>query len=111
MVEGLQAALGNAPAGVYASALALPGLTVNQNLLGFVPLVNRRNEAKNFFLNIGITNEEFAENPVNSRLNRPSFNSNDLAQVFDVQAEKIFLDIHLSASINTSEIQCLFNQS
>lgn len=69
VVEGLQTALGNANPGPYDSVLRIRNLAVNQNLLGYVPLVNRRPEAKNFFLNIGITPQDFVENPANSGFN------------------------------------------
>lgn len=69
VVEALQAALGDAVPGPYQSSLNIGNIAVNQNLLGYFPLVNRRLEAKNYFSNIGITNREFLENPVNTGFN------------------------------------------
>jgi hypothetical protein len=59
--ETLRHALSNEAAGEYASSLAFDGLAVNRNLQGYAPLANRRNEAKNPFLNLGDTSTVFLE--------------------------------------------------
>lgn len=69
LAESIQTALGDTLPGEYASAVAPPELAVNQNLLGYCPLGIRRTEAKNFFLNLGITQDEFAQNPNNTGFN------------------------------------------
>lgn len=62
---GIRAAVGVHAAGRYDSALDVGDaenenqILVNANLLGFEPLVNRRDEARNFFLNLGIQENEF----------------------------------------------------
>lgn len=67
--EGLRVAMGVAPPGDYASALALPNAAVNSNLLGYHSLQNRRHEAQNVFLNIGINAQEFHESVENRGFN------------------------------------------
>lgn len=59
--EALRAALGDGGVGPYQTVVAPANLLANSNLQGFFPLVNRRNEAKNFFLNIGISQNQFPE--------------------------------------------------
>lgn len=59
--EAVRQSIGNAAPGPCQSALAKEGLTPNQNLLGFRPLSNRRNEAKNLAFDAEITQDEFPE--------------------------------------------------
>lgn len=59
--EAVRQSLSDAGPGRYASQLDTPDVQVNSNLLGFENLTNRRPEAKNFFLNLGITDALFAE--------------------------------------------------
>lgn len=61
LAESLRVSLSDAPPGDYASVLALEGLNVNENLCGYRPLANRRAEAKNPFLNMGITADVMPE--------------------------------------------------
>lgn len=69
--EALRTALGDAPVGAYQTVIAPANTTANSNLQGFFPLVNRRTEAKNFFLNIGITQDHFPEDIENTAFNYP----------------------------------------
>lgn len=67
--EGLRSALSDAPPGEYQSSLQFDDLPVNGNLQGYAPLTNRRAEAKNPFLNLGITQNEFPESVVDTGFN------------------------------------------
>lgn len=59
--EAIRQSLSDARNGDYGSSIAPEALRVNTNLSGYRPLTNRRNEAKNFFLTKGITQNAFPE--------------------------------------------------
>ncbi len=67
--EGVRRVVSDAAAGLYPNTLAAVGLMVNTNLQGFRPLANSRNEAKNFFLEKGITNDQFFKSIPNMAIN------------------------------------------
>lgn len=57
LAEAVRHAVSNEVPGPYVSSLTIEKLPVNANLLGYTPLVYRRNEAKTLAFNQGITNE------------------------------------------------------
>lgn len=67
--EAVRQSVSNAAPGPYVSSLAGDNIEPNQNLLGFRPLANRRNEAKNIAFDAGITQDAFPEYPPNTGLN------------------------------------------
>lgn len=83
--EGLRASLGPAPAGPYASALALANTTANQNLLGFPSLLNRRPEAQNVFLMLSFHRHQIASNRFKSAFK----SSNRVETAIKLQFESI----------------------
>lgn len=69
VAEGLRQAISNAGTGAYASSIVPEGLVANTNLNGFRSLGNRRNEAKNFFLNLGLGPAAFPESIQETSIN------------------------------------------
>lgn len=69
VAESLRNAIGDGPAGDYASSLALEHAAVNGNMCGYVPLLNRRIEAKQMALACGITADEISESIANTAFN------------------------------------------
>lgn len=69
MAEAIRHTVSNDGAGRYASALDTEHNLVNHNLLGFEDLTIRRNEGKNFYLNIGINENIFPESVEDTALN------------------------------------------
>lgn len=59
--EGLRRSISDAAAGNCTSSLAPQNAQVNQNLLGYTPLVGRRPESKNQFLAAGVAPDQFPE--------------------------------------------------
>lgn len=69
LAESIRIALTEHTAGDYASALSPENVTVSQNLIGYKPLMNQRNEVKNFFLSLGITSRQFPKSVANTSIN------------------------------------------
>ena len=74
-------ALTNQPAGLYNSVVDRNNQQPNGNLLGFLPLGHRRDEAKNLALNSGITLQNVPSFPAKS-----AFNVDFLAAISNVLA-------------------------
>lgn len=66
LAEILRVSISDAAPGDYGNVLTPGNLTVNQNFCGYKPLVNRRAEAKNPFLNVGVTADVFLESIPNT---------------------------------------------
>lgn len=71
LAEAVRQAVSNSPPGAYLSALQAEGVIPNANLLGYKPLANRRNEAKNLAFDAGITADQFPETIRSTGFNIP----------------------------------------
>lgn len=69
MAEAVRQTVSNTPPGRYVSSLDTPNVPVNSNLLGFEPLAVRRNEGKNFYISLGITQQDFDESILGTAFN------------------------------------------
>lgn len=81
LAEAIQYAVSNENPGTRASVLSTQHATVNRNLLGFYPLLLRRQEAKLTAISQGITDDAFEESIANTAINTGFINkiSNILA--------------------------------
>lgn len=69
LAEAVRQSVSDAAPGPYQSSLQAEGIIPNQNLLGFRPLANRRNEAKNLAFDANITGNQFPETIPNTGIN------------------------------------------